>query len=46
MELKSLDTTKPHYSEHILSGPWPLVISKFLCIAAESDALKWGGGMH
>ena len=29
---KNLDITKPHYSKHILSVPWPFVISKFHCI--------------
>lgn len=28
---KSLDITKPFYSEHILAVPWPFVISRSPC---------------
>ena len=28
---KNLDITKPRYSEHILSVPWPFVVSRFHC---------------
>ena len=29
---RNLDVTKPSYSEHILSVPWPFVISRLHCI--------------
>ena len=28
---KNLDVMKPRYSEHILSVPWPFIISRFHC---------------
>ena len=37
---RNLDVTKPSYSEHILSVPWPFVISRFHSILIERVHIK------